>query len=149
MQIASLALRSGNGLLLKGGKEAHHSNSMLHSLIVDAVAQASGTPHNPDSVSLYTTQVGVLVSLPSPIKPIYRPEVALRPFEVVHVSPLFLSLSHLLMLYAGGRVSRDVIGLVTSRADVSRLLELDDVIDLVIPRGGSELVKNIKVLRKI
>lgn len=43
-------------------------------------------------------------------------------------------------------MSRDVIGLVTSRADVSRLLELDDVIDLVIPRGGSELVKNIKVL---
>lgn len=41
-QIASLALRSGNGLLLKGGKEAHHSNSMLHSLIVDAVAEASG-----------------------------------------------------------------------------------------------------------
>lgn len=55
LQIASLALRSGNGLLLKGGKEAHHSNSMLHSLIVDAVAQASGTPHNPDPVSLYHT----------------------------------------------------------------------------------------------
>lgn len=49
------------------------------------------------------------------------------------------------LLVAGGRVPRDVIGLVTSRADVSRLLELDDVIDLVIPRGSSELVKSIKV----
>lgn len=36
-QIAALALRSGNGLLLKGGKEAAGSNAVLHKLIVDAV----------------------------------------------------------------------------------------------------------------
>ncbi|GLD98775.1 hypothetical protein PINS_up007493 [Pythium insidiosum] len=36
-QIAALALRSGNGLLLKGGKEAAHSNAVLHELIVNAV----------------------------------------------------------------------------------------------------------------
>lgn len=40
-QIASLAIRSGNGLLLKGGKEASHSNAILHRLIVDAVAEAA------------------------------------------------------------------------------------------------------------
>jgi gamma-glutamyl phosphate reductase len=36
-QIASLALCSGNGLLLKGGREAEHSNAALHDVIVSAV----------------------------------------------------------------------------------------------------------------
>ncbi|KAF1785136.1 Gamma-glutamyl phosphate reductase GPR, conserved site [Phytophthora cactorum] len=40
-QIAALALRSGNGLLLKGGKEALHSNAMLHKIIVKAVEEAT------------------------------------------------------------------------------------------------------------
>lgn len=40
-QIASLAIRSGNGLLLKGGKEATRSNALLHKLIVDAVAEVA------------------------------------------------------------------------------------------------------------
>ena len=38
-QIAALAIRSGNGLLLKGGKEAVHSNACLHGIIVDTIAQ--------------------------------------------------------------------------------------------------------------
>ena len=33
LQIAALALRSGNGLLLKGGKEAARSNAILHKVI--------------------------------------------------------------------------------------------------------------------
>lgn len=40
-QIAALALRSGNGLLLKGGKEALHSNAALHKVITEAVTAAS------------------------------------------------------------------------------------------------------------
>ncbi len=39
-QIASLAIRSGNGLLLKGGKEATRSNAILHRVIVQ-VSQRS------------------------------------------------------------------------------------------------------------
>jgi len=85
VQIASLSLRSGNGLLLKGGKEAEHSNTALHKVVVDAVVESSE-----------------------------------------------------------GRVGREVVALVTSREEVSGLLQLDDSIDLVIPRGGKSLVEHIK-----
>jgi len=84
-QIAALSLRSGNGLLLKGGKEAVNSNAILHQIIVDAV----------DSETK-------------------------------------------------GKVSKSVIGLVTSREEISDLLRLDDVIDLCIPRGSGIMVSNIK-----
>ncbi|KAF8022107.1 hypothetical protein BT93_G2298 [Corymbia citriodora subsp. variegata] len=86
VQIASLAIRSGNGLLLKGGKEAKRSNAILHKVITDAI---------PDSI--------------------------------------------------GGRL----IGLVTSREEIPDLLKLDDVIDLVIPRGSNKLVSQIKESTKI
>ncbi|KIZ02834.1 delta-1-pyrroline-5-carboxylate synthetase [Monoraphidium neglectum] len=84
-QIASLALRSGNGLLLKGGKEAARSNAALHKVIVDAI----------------------------------------------------------------GALGPDLIALVTSRDEIADLLKLDDVIDLVIPRGGNELVSHIQANTKI
>ena len=80
-QIAALALRSGNGLLLKGGKEASRSNAILHKLIVEAI----GEPLGPSLISLITT-----------------------------------------------------------REEISDLLALDDVIDLVIPRGGNALVSHIQ-----
>ncbi|KAK9823878.1 hypothetical protein WJX72_006131 [[Myrmecia] bisecta] len=88
-QIAALAIRSGNGLLLKGGKEASRSNATLHRIIVDAIAAAA-------------PQVG--------------PEL---------------------------------ISLITSRAAVDELLKLDDVIDLVIPRGSNALVSHIQQHTKI
>ena len=84
-QIVSLALASGNGLLLKGGKEAVNSNTALHNVIGDAIESGSN-----------------------------------------------------------GEISRDIVGLVTSRGQIKDLLGLDDVIDLVIPRGSNSLVSYIK-----
>ncbi|KAH9736158.1 Delta-1-pyrroline-5-carboxylate synthase A [Citrus sinensis] len=86
VQIASLAIRSGNGLLLKGGKEAMRSNAILHKVITSAI---------PDTVG------------------------------------------------------EKLIGLVTSREEIPDLLKLDDVIDLVIPRGSNKLVSQIKESTKI
>ncbi|CAA0809397.1 Delta-1-pyrroline-5-carboxylate synthase B [Striga hermonthica] len=86
VQIASLALRSGNGLLLKGGKEARRSNAVLHKVITSAIPKSVG---------------------------------------------------------------EQLIGLVTSREDIPELLKLDDVIDLVIPRGSNKLVTQIKSSTKI
>ncbi|KAA3464898.1 delta-1-pyrroline-5-carboxylate synthase-like isoform X1 [Gossypium australe] len=39
---ASLAIRSGNGLLLKGGKEAKRSNAILHKVITSAIPENIG-----------------------------------------------------------------------------------------------------------
>ncbi|CAB9506023.1 Gamma-glutamyl phosphate reductase [Seminavis robusta] len=55
-QIASLALASGNGLLLKGGKEAHHSNTALHEVIGDAIERGSNGEISRDIVALVTTR---------------------------------------------------------------------------------------------
>lgn len=41
-------------------------------------------------------------------------------------------------------VDPDMIHLVETRADVSELLKLDDVVDLVIPRGSNDLVQHIQ-----
>ncbi|QHO53894.1 Delta-1-pyrroline-5-carboxylate synthase [Arachis hypogaea] len=86
VQIAALAIRSGNGLLLKGGKEARRSNAVLHKVITSVMPET---------------------------------------------------------------VSDKLIGLVTSREEIPDLLKLDDVIDLVVPRGSNKLVSQIKESTKI
>lgn len=46
-------------------------------------------------------------------------------------------------------VGEKLIGLLTSREEIPDLLKLDDVIDLVIPRGSNKLVSQIKNSTKI
>jgi delta-1-pyrroline-5-carboxylate synthetase len=79
-QVAALALKSGNGLVLKGGKEATRSNRVLHRVLREAIA------------------------------------------------PLPAS----------------CVELVETRTQIAELLELDELIDLVIPRGSNSLVRHIQ-----
>ncbi|KAL5539262.1 hypothetical protein UlMin_044391, partial [Ulmus minor] len=46
-------------------------------------------------------------------------------------------------------VGHNLIGIVTSREEILDLPKLDDVIDLVIPRGNNNLVSQIKESTKI
>ena len=87
IQIGSLALRTGNAVLMKGGTEAHHSNRALTDLLREAVTEAGADP--------------------------------------------------------------DVVQNVEGREAVTDLLELDDYIDLVIPRGSAGLVRHIKSTSRI
>jgi glutamate-5-semialdehyde dehydrogenase len=85
-QIASLAIRSGNAVLLKGGREAAHTNSILGD--------------------------------------IFR---------------------HVLKDHG----VEDAVQLVSTREEIADLLKMDDVIDLVIPRGSNEMVRTIQQNTKI
>jgi glutamate-5-semialdehyde dehydrogenase len=87
VQIGSLALRSGNGVILKGGSEALHSNRVLVDCLRDALA-------------------------------------------------------------AEGLSPAAVLG-VEGREAVAELLELDELIDLVIPRGSGALVRSIQAATRI
>jgi gamma-glutamyl phosphate reductase len=55
-QISALALASGNGLLLKGGKEAVQSNAAIHKVIGDAVEAGSNGLIKRDIIALVTSR---------------------------------------------------------------------------------------------
>lgn len=74
-------MASANGLLLKGGKEAAHSNKALMELVKEALSSVGAT---------------------------------------------------------------SAISLISTREEISDLLSMEKHIDLIIPRGSSELVRNIQ-----
>jgi glutamate-5-semialdehyde dehydrogenase len=92
-QIASLALKSGNAVLLKGGKEARNTNQALFD------AWQAGMAQNPPSLS---GKGGA---------PTLIPEAA--------------------------------VTLLHTHEDVNTLLKLQGDIDLVVPRGGKQLVQYV------
>ena len=82
IQITSLAIKSGNGVILKGGKEALNSCQTLVKIIREAFSQT--------------------------------------------------------------KVSPDTVQLLTTREETRKLLELEEYIDLIIPRGSNEFVRFIQ-----
>jgi len=83
VQIAALALKSGNAVILKGGSEASESNRVLYGTIVEAVAAVEGIPEG-------------------------------------------------------------WAQLIEAHEAVDRVLEMDDAVDLLMPRGSSEFVSYIE-----
>jgi len=57
IQISALALKSGNAVILKGGKEAFHSNRILARLIRETLKKSINVPEN--SINLVETRVEV------------------------------------------------------------------------------------------
>jgi delta-1-pyrroline-5-carboxylate synthetase len=86
IQVASLAIASANGLLMKGGREASETNKVLMSIVEEAL---------------------------------------------------------------GNYGCADAIAMVSTREAIADLLKMDQYIDLVIPRGSSELVASIKQQSKM
>lgn len=84
-QVAALAIASGNALLLKGGKEAVHTNRVLHQLTQQALSIHGVT---------------------------------------------------------------EAIQLISTREEVEDLCHLNKMIDLIIPRGSSQLVRDIQIAAK-
>ncbi len=78
---AALAIKSGNAIILKGGKEAQHSNRKL--------------------------------------------------FEIIHQATASV-------------LPEGSISLIETREDVAEILKLHQYIDLMVPRGGSDLIKYVK-----
>lgn len=58
-QIASLAIRSGNGLLLKGGKEALRSCQVLHQVVQDAIHAGSQGQVPRETIGLVTSRADI------------------------------------------------------------------------------------------
>lgn len=87
-QISSLAIKSSNAVILKGGKEATNTNKTILEIINNALDKVEGFPKN-------------------------------------------------------------VVSQVFTRGDVAEMLKCDKYINLIIPRGGNNLVKFIKENTKI
>lgn len=85
-QIAALSIRTGNAVLLKGGREAAHTNAAIGE-VIRAVLEKYGV--------------------------------------------------------------RDAVQLVSTREEIAELLKMDDLINLVIPRGSNEMVRSIQQSTKI
>lgn len=125
-QIAALALRSGNGLLLKGGKEAERTNQLLHSIIVDAVD---------------ATTAGKVTEMISPIS--FRNLVWFFNFILYAVKQRDDFPCHF-ERWSLKFVEIRLFGRIFIEWFTQSKLSLDKYVDLVIPRGSNELVAFIK-----
>ena len=103
VQIATLCLKSGNAVILKGGSEAHRTNLALFAAIRDALSATV-----PSARATQGHQQG-----------------------------------------DAGVALADAVQLATTRDEIQSLLALDELVDLIIPRGSNELVRSIRNATRI
>ena len=129
-QIAALAIRSGNGLLLKVGWVGGRADCRMHCTPLPAVGPSAHTvpPRTLSCCLLHSPPVW----MPQGGKEATRSNALLHRLIVDAVAEVAPS------------VGRGLIGLVTSRDEIDALLKLHDVIDLVIPRGSNQLVSEAR-----
>ncbi|HBH72801.1 MAG TPA: glutamate-5-semialdehyde dehydrogenase [Synechococcales bacterium UBA10510] len=126
IQIASLAIRSGNGAILKGGREASRSCAAIMAALRQGLAK--GIPQTipaPDPIA-----DDLAVSNTSATKPLANNP--LPPIPVAMDSA------------AGDLMAASALELLTSREESLALLKLDGLVDLIIPRGSNALVRYIQ-----
>ncbi len=58
-QVAALSVATGNGVLLKGGKEAAHTNAVLHAVLCETITRVTRGAVSPALVSLVEGRSGV------------------------------------------------------------------------------------------
>ncbi|KAI8816856.1 Aldehyde/histidinol dehydrogenase [Fimicolochytrium jonesii] len=123
VQISCLAIKSGNAVILKGGKEAAESNRVLFAVLREALEdvgrefaaenKVAGVTHDDDDDDDdEDVETATRANQPFPIPP-------------------------------------TAIQLVSTRSQIATLLTLDTYIDLVIPRGSKSLVQYIQSSTRI
>lgn len=126
IQIASLAIRSGNGAILKGGREASRSCGAIMAALRQGLA--NGIPQTipaPDPIADNSAASNMLATKPLASNPL--------PPIPVDMDPA-----------AGDLMAASALELLTSREESLALLKLDGLVDLIIPRGSNALVRYIQ-----
>jgi glutamate-5-semialdehyde dehydrogenase len=126
IQIASLAIRSGNGAILKGGREASRSCAAIMAALRQGLAK--GIPQTipaPDPIADDLAASNTSATKPLANNPLPPIPVAMDPV-------------------AGDLMAASALELLTSREESLALLKLDGLVDLIIPRGSNALVRYIQ-----
>ena len=126
IQIASLAIRSGNGAILKGGREASRSCGAIMAALRQGLA--NGIPQT--------------IPAPDPIADDSAPSntSATKPLASNPLPPIPVAMDSA----AGDLMAASALELLTSREESLALLKLDGLVDLIIPRGSNALVRYIQ-----
>ncbi len=135
-QIAALALKSGNAVLLKPGREVEHTAHALVTLIRQAIATEPPAPNPvlPTEISAPESVLSTGAKLPQSV----ISTGAQRSGETCS-SPAT----------DPPTLPADAVQLLLGREAVAELLTLSALVDLVIPRGTRALVEHIQATTRI